>query len=215
VSDFLGRIAARAVGEAPLAQPRLPELFEQPGGADDAGIQEIDEEIVVERAPAPVPVDAPTRTVGEQVHAPERAPQPSPTAQPKQPEAAPSPRRARATTASQPRRTERVVVEPVVPLPASPGTAAEASAPDAVVPVAAAVAAPAAVARRVAAPFEAPAPAVPSPARDEAPAVRVHIGRLEVRANLQQAPPQPRTREEAPPQGPSLSDYLRGKRVAG
>jgi hypothetical protein len=58
------------------------------------------------------------------------------------------------------------------------------------------------------------APAAVTTAREEPPPVRVHIGRLEVRANLQEQPrpapvlqPQP-----AEPEGLSLSDYLRGKR---
>jgi hypothetical protein len=51
-------------------------------------------------------------------------------------------------------------------------------------------------------------------AADE-PAVRVHIGRLEVRANLEQTPPQPRRREpDRPEEGPSLADYLRGRQSA-
>jgi hypothetical protein len=49
------------------------------------------------------------------------------------------------------------------------------------------------------------------------PSVRVHIGRLEVRANVQQAPPQPQPPRRAEPRAQelSLSDYLRGKRAAG
>jgi hypothetical protein len=55
------------------------------------------------------------------------------------------------------------------------------------------------------------APAAIAVSRGEEPAVRVHIGRLEVRANLQAAPPPDRRpREHAIPAGPSLSDYLRG-----
>jgi len=59
-------------------------------------------------------------------------------------------------------------------------------------------------------------PAAPAVVRDEPRAVRVHIGRLEVRANLQEAPQQPqRGTRQAPPEGLSLSDYLRGRREAG
>jgi hypothetical protein len=57
-------------------------------------------------------------------------------------------------------------------------------------------------------------PPVPAAAEGR-PEVRVHIGRLEVRANLQPAPP-PR-RREAEPQAAlelSLTDYLRGSRRA-
>jgi hypothetical protein len=58
-------------------------------------------------------------------------------------------------------------------------------------------------------------PAAIAVSREEQPAVRVHIGRLEVRANLQAAPPpeQPR-RGQATPEGPSLSEYLRGRSEA-
>ena len=56
------------------------------------------------------------------------------------------------------------------------------------------------------------APATIAVSGDEQPAVRVHIGRLEVRANLQAAPPpDPRRREQAVPEGPSLGEYLRGR----
>jgi hypothetical protein len=46
------------------------------------------------------------------------------------------------------------------------------------------------------------------------PPVRVHIGRLEVRANLEQPASKPERREPARPQGQTLSDYLRGRRTA-
>ena len=50
-------------------------------------------------------------------------------------------------------------------------------------------------------------------AADEPP-VRVHIGRLEVRANLEQPARRPERREPQKQQGTTLSDYLRGKRTA-
>jgi hypothetical protein len=62
-------------------------------------------------------------------------------------------------------------------------------------------------------PARAAEPARPGP---EPPAVRVHIGRLEVRANLQ-APPRVETgrrRSEAVEPALSLSDYLRRSRGA-
>jgi hypothetical protein len=67
------------------------------------------------------------------------------------------------------------------------------------------------------APFEAPratreAAAV---ARAEPPPVRVHIGRLEVRANVEEPRAQPPRRESARPVELSLADYLRGTREAG
>jgi hypothetical protein len=77
-----------------------------------------------------------------------------------------------------------------------------------------------------AAPTAPPAPATPNPAShphqlpptpppaERGPDVRVHIGRLEVRANLQQAPPPPRRREPEPAPELSLTDYLHGSKRA-
>ena len=59
--------------------------------------------------------------------------------------------------------------------------------------------------RAVAAPLE----------RDDTAVVRVHIGRLDVRANLQEAPKRLPSRAHTRPEGLSLSDYLRGRREAG
>jgi hypothetical protein len=55
---------------------------------------------------------------------------------------------------------------------------------------------------------------VAAAAAPEAPAVRVHIGRLEVRANLQAAPPAPPAARPPRHDGVALSAYLRGKRDA-
>jgi hypothetical protein len=54
------------------------------------------------------------------------------------------------------------------------------------------------------------------PARTPAvePPVRIHIGRLEVRAVLPDPPRAPRPRERLAPDGLSLADYLRGRRDA-
>jgi hypothetical protein len=65
----------------------------------------------------------------------------------------------------------------------------------------------------VSAPAPAPA-AVVVAAREEPPPVRVHIGRLEVRANLQEAPRPAPVPQAAELEGLSLSDYLRGRREA-
>jgi len=80
------------------------------------------------------------------------------------------------------------------------------------------VAAVAAGAQAVAAMPAAPAPAARgSRAADGAaqpPAVRVHIGRLEVRANLQAPPPAPTIAPRASrSEGQGLSAYLRGERA--
>jgi hypothetical protein len=212
VSDFLSRIAARAAGRAPLARPRMPALFEAAGAAADRGIDVVDEELVATRTPAAAPADAPPR-VDEEAHpAQERGVQSPPTVKPEHTAAVRSPGRARATSAPPPRPTEHAAVQADASV--SPQLV-PARVPDAAVPVTVALAAPVTAARRVPVPFEAAPPVAVSPVREEPPTVRVHIGRLEVRANLQHAPPQPLTRDEAPPKGTSLADYLRGNRVAG
>jgi hypothetical protein len=50
-------------------------------------------------------------------------------------------------------------------------------------------------------------------APDDQPTVRVHIGRLEVRANLEQPAPKPQRRQEPRTPELSLSDYLRGRQA--
>jgi hypothetical protein len=66
----------------------------------------------------------------------------------------------------------------------------------------------------LAAPAGPPAPAAAAAARDEPPPVRVHIGRLEVRASLEEAPRRQPLAAPRQPDGLSLSDYLRGRRGA-
>jgi hypothetical protein len=103
---------------------------------------------------------------------------------------------------------------PVAPAGRGPGEGPEAALePQHAVPARAAVRlappVPASPAPLVEAPFLAP-PAT-AIVREEPPAVRVHIGRLEVRANLQEpAPRQPRRDDPRSP-GRSLADYLRGR----
>jgi len=201
VSNFLSRLAARAVGEPAAARPRVPGLFEEPTAAADATLEVIDEEIVAPRVPSaredgiPEPSSAstalppaPIRLAGRSMRAPGA-------------EAAPSaPRPAHEITGSPPARLEPSGVTAL-----DGKVRPVASAAVRVTPAAPAVAA----AREPA--LSAPA----APTRHEEPVVRVHIGRLEVRANLQQhAPEQPR-REAPRDEGPSLTDYLRGKREAG
>ncbi len=55
-----------------------------------------------------------------------------------------------------------------------------------------------------------PAPAAAEP--EELQPVRVHIGRLEVRASLEEQSRPRREPEQRPAAGPSLADYLRGER---
>ena len=51
MSDFLGRIAARAVGEAPVARPRSHSLFEDDGLAAPGALEVADEEVLAVAPP--------------------------------------------------------------------------------------------------------------------------------------------------------------------
>ena len=227
MSGFLARVAARAVGEAPLAGPRLPTVFERAQATPaEGGLEGVDAEVSAGplsrgETPPSAALPRPGRT----------SPTPASDADPI---AAPARRRESAAPEPEAPAAHALVPRAVEPLPEiAPATGdisvkplAEAShavaRPD---PVARAVPAAAAVAAVAAVPV---APAVlgfrarPAPSQEavrsglaEPPTVRVHIGRLEVRANLQEAPPpRPRRAETAPP-GPSLADYLRGHRTAG
>jgi len=218
VSDFLSRMAARAVGEPAAARPRVPALFEKPGAAGEATLEVVDEEVVAPRGTAgrEEPHPAGTRAPAASPPAWPR-PDPEPATAPPAPGATPSAPRPH-EIAVPPRAISSAQHHERLPEPLQAGrperlavTAADgrnpplASAAVRVTPAVPAVAA-------------APEPALSAPAavaRHDEPAVRVHIGRLEVRANLQQpAPKQPR-REAPRAEELSLADYLRGKRRTG
>ncbi len=220
MSGFLGRLAARSTGEAETARPRLPAALEVPalGGP---GPEVVDEETVL---PAPQAAPAAPRPAASVVGA-QRDQAVRTSAAPRSPWSAPT----AATPVAIPQRTE--------PLPATP--AADEPAPAVAPPPGPArIAAQGAVERRAepaavvpAAPATAaPVRAIPAsrtttaPPRDGAgepavqpPVIRVHIGRLEVRANLRAALPAPiaAPREEARADGLALSAYLRGERDVG
>jgi hypothetical protein len=220
VSDFLSRVAARAVGEAPLARPRLPALFEASEELDA-----VDEEIVV---PSPsLAADSASAVSSDPgaTQAPERS-------------------RRRAAVRTESHRTEGITAPSPPPTPrhdpgepskpsdtlslgragvVGPRRLASASARARAAPApgikelaqattaSAAVAVPARRAEPVAVPAPSVAETAASVARDEPAPVRVQIGRLEVRANLHEAPRSERPRQEPEPEGLALSDYLRGK----
>jgi len=207
VSDFIARVAARAVGERLASSPRAPALLEAAG----PGIEVIDEEVVVpaaDRTVVGVPALAPKSPGELSAHSATPPPLPVESAagrdpsdasfeQPS-PEASPPPPR----HLSDPARERVPSPQPTAP----PRTRRERRAP-AEVAVASPMPTPSILA-------SVPAHVVPAPvaAPAEPPAVRVHIGRLEVRADLQEQP-QPAERAPAPePQERSLSDYLRGRR---
>jgi hypothetical protein len=210
VSDFIGRVAARAVGERAAASPRVPSLFEAPGAGPGAALEVIDEEVV---APTPTRASpgaplAPRRPGDPPAPSAAPAPLPGETAAVRVETDALPPTEQEAEAS--PRKTGERTPERVATTPASapPRTQPEEHAP-AVAAIAAPVLTPAlpVVAR-------APGHAVPMPAATAAgpPAVRVHIGRLEVRANLQEQPRRPERPPVLRPQELSLSDYLRGRR---
>jgi hypothetical protein len=253
VSEFLGRIAARAKGEGGAARPRLPARFERaelaPDDELDASLQ-ADSEIRsllpatdrdaagdVERAgrdrgegslatDAAPPVPAGTRSSADRRArgqatdaASARPPYEPPSARRRadpaiQPDRVPSREPAgpvRATAPLPPARDR--AAPPVDPAPLErarpshapiPAASSHAQRPVHAAPLVAAVAAPS-------------APVLVARATVVEEPVVVHIGRVEVRASLVEAPPT-RTRVETPAnshEGPSLSEYLRGKRAPG
>jgi hypothetical protein len=237
VSDFLSRVAARAVGRPPLAAPRLPALFEEPGAADaGAGLEVVEEEFVASagtalrgddaRAASGVaaasPLERDARGRAREVDEPALRPGALPAAAP-----------GSAETGTRP--VEPVAVPVTVPAHVTPEREPREPAPPASVSREHPEAPPPVPATEAALPGRAPAVvAVPSPrapepgaaataptaaaARAEQPStVQIRIGRLEVRANLQEAQrPQRSSRERAAaPPSLSLSDYLRGRREAG
>ena len=210
MSDFVGRIAARAVGDAVLAQPRVRGLFEDESAAG-AGLVVIDEEVPAPARPQPAP-EAPVPTAeGSTVPAP--------------PAEAPAPRagdaRSRAPAETRPparvQRGETPVAPPRLPHPAEPAHEQrhEPAAPVAVVESTGPerVTATPAVMPAVRARAALPPPVPPAPGmRAEPPVVRVHIGRLEVRANVHEPLREAPRAAEPKPQALTLADYLRGKR---
>ena len=222
MSDLFSRLAARAVGVAPLAAPRPTTPFErEPQGE----LHELVVEVPARpRAPAPgADASPPPPARAGEPSADERSRDEAAAAQP------PGEPVAEAEAVSEPVALERRA-DPrgAPPTPAPDGleagletvvlaSAASSEGPPPVhgedVDVSAARA-PAAVA---AMPSSARAAAARSPApagearqaAPEAPVVRVHIGRLEVRANLQEPPRQPASQREPLEPALSLSDYLR------
>jgi hypothetical protein len=208
VSDFVSRVAARAVGGAAVARPRLPALFEPAGAV--RGL-EIVEEVVVRhpRSAAPPPPAAPSRQPLGSLSLRGAAPRPRP-ARPAAaaarttaaPERTPAGRRDEALSPSRQRQasTPKAIVEELT-IAEDPTVLLAAAAPRATV-----AAGPTALAKQP----EPPEPQPPGSAPMPSP-VRVHIGRLEVRANLQEPRRQPAA-ERPRPQELSLGDYLRGRR---
>ncbi len=209
MSAFLTRLAARAVGQAAIAQPRLPSLFEA-ASEPSHPLDVIDDEVAVgpeaavARSAAPASADSPagerTARAVSRVAASRAAA-----------EAIRDPASQRTELARRQDAIGRTVVadhaateEQAIASDTSP-----VAQPSLIVP-----AEPLAVATPVPSRSADEATRSASPSGPEPPAVRVHIGRLEIRANLPEPapvrPPARQVREEAT--SVSLADYLRGAR---
>ena len=213
MSDFITRVAARAVGERGAASARVPSLFEASGAVGGAGLEVIDEEVV---APAPnrgargAPAASRQTTVA-------RPPSAAPPLQPGESRATRVEAYAvpHAEPSAEPSHgpLEEIGERMPDPLTTTPAAARprprHEERPPAAVTEAAPVLTPAVPILAHAPPRAVSAPAV---AAAEPPPVRVHIGRLEVRANLQEQPRRPERPPVPRPQELSLSDYLRGRR---
>lgn len=228
MSDLLARLAARAVGETVAAQPRLPARFEANAGTEgsESGFELVEREVIAE-TPSDIPV-APQRGPT----AVRRSDDHTDTARPTAPRAGDRPSSAGIAgqaqeVASLTRRREA----PGPPADKRGSPAIGAVGPDRVMTVArAAIDASGDPLLRSAGPVPAsPVPAstagpprafierggTASASAPEPPAVRVHIGRLEIRASLPEPTPPPSRAQrvhEPAARSVSLADYLRGAR---
>jgi hypothetical protein len=199
VSDLISRLASRAVGATPLARPRVALPV-------DAVAEPASRTPVAVRPEAPVARATPaTPAVRSEPEVPAE-----PTRERQRAEEAAAVTRERVVERTVVRETAVPTVREQEPQSAPERVAArESVATVPAVPAATSPVAARAVEGRVERTHTTSAAAV------EEPPVRVHIGRLEVRANLQQAPPpsQPRPKADRS-EGLSLGDYLRGRRSA-
>jgi hypothetical protein len=225
MSDFISRMAARAVGVAPAAQPRAASPFA--GEPQGELVEFVDEAVAARTTPTH---DVPSTVATPSTAAASPGPDGPPSRAPSLPEPAPgrpapgegrtaAPTSAAPAHSAQPADTPAPVAQAVpprdqadlvradeVPAAAEPPASTELVRVATAVPAARsapATPAPAAQATRQAS----------SPAAETARPVRVHIGRLEVRASLHRepasaAPPRAARAREEP--ALSLADYLRG-----
>ena len=199
MSDFVSRLAARAVGEEPRARPPVAPASE---------VAPAVEPHVETPAARAVPAAAEVRSDVPEVHV-ERPPEPKIDApapvERVEPVDSRPPHEQVVATAS-PREFD--AVEPAEPLASGPTQKRETRTIVAAAPVPGAP-----IVRNVFDTRIERVHTVSTVTADEPP-VRVHIGRLEVRANLEQPAPKQRRSQPAASQGPALSDYLRGRRSA-
>ena len=237
MSDYLLRLAARALivaardegaragdiepgpGDAhaaPSAHPRPIARFEEPR-ADLPELDEQREALAPGEAGAADPEPADQGAEPRTSRRPERAPRRAEAA-PRR--AQPRPRRAHALSDAgppaapppPPRRVARAESAAAHPVPERPeGIPAPALARGPASPAATPVVAFPAVRLRPARSSATPA-ASPALRAAEPEPVRIHIGRVEVRANLEPSPAPPRRSPQSPEPALSLPDYLRGER---
>lgn len=218
MSEFLARLAARSVGQSGLAQPRLPGLFETGSGSEVAreAFEVVDDEVTAEPSSVVAAGAGPASAFASAGSTPSAPPAASPVDVPRTVvgitpplEEAESGNLGLPVRARTARPLTTIEGEPAAARSLSqgqdPATTPPSYRPVPAVPLA--VASPAA-------PRRAESISADPAASPEPSTVRVHIGRLEIRANLPDpAPARPRTppREEAD-KGVSLADYLRGAR---
>jgi hypothetical protein len=203
-------MAARLVGDAVVAQPRLRGLFE----ADDpaASLEVVDEEVVArssrEAAAAVLPSAVPAGALTAASPGSEMPSPPSPSVAASRVEARPM----AAPPPEDVRPAETVTAVPQAEPQPGPPPVAE-SEPEPAPPHVTVVAVPASPSLPALAPLPEAAASMPDVAEpEELQPVRVHIGRLEVRASLEEQARPRREPKERPTAGLSLADYLRGER---
>jgi hypothetical protein len=235
VTDFLSRVAARAVGMRSGARPRNATIFAAgpPPVADeragdeaqpaqgailrqplegDLSVETLGEETLLRPTEA-VWQAAPARAVHHESRGTAPVAQSSTGSPPLVVEAGESRLRTpRATESSRPDHEAELPLPPPSESPGVPPTSGPVSVLDTGTEAAAVPAFPSAavVADSLPDPIERVDPATPR--EPETAVVRVHIGRLEVRANVQEAP-RPARRESVTQPRLSLTEYLRGERA--
>jgi Meckel syndrome type 1 protein len=209
MSDYLGRLAARALGVGEVARPRRP-LFEPRLGAVDPVALERPSAKAVQRSvedPAEVPVELEARVAQTEQETPDPVPAPESVAEPARARPAPP-------ELPPPAEAERPRAEPGGrPAPRSRPPAPRARpAPHPDAPAEPAPATPAAARAVEPAPLLRPPPPpllrAHADTQAASPAVKVTIGRVEVRAVLPEPAREPRRRRPPVPKRMTLDEYL-------
>jgi hypothetical protein len=192
MSDFISRLAARAVGQAAVAQPR-----------PDVLLGEAEPEVVAEVALTESAAEPTAHETANQVE--ETVEHASLVSVTEPGLVEPEPARTLVERERLEGRTLVTTAEPTVQVQSMVRSDRVERAPTALAEIEAVAAVPLAA--------EAMSPAAAREERERPQPTRVHIGRLEIRATVQEEPkPRPRRRELRPSEGLTLGDYLRGSR---